>query len=120
MTSGGQEGYRGKDWSDEERKHFSDIRNPEPVLQIDFSGNIIKEFWSVAQASKLNGIDGRGIYSCCNKGISKTAGGYIWIYKKDYDSFDLNYYLDRKQKKPVEQYDMDGNLILEIMRSHFV
>lgn len=111
MTSGGQEGYRGKDWSDEERKHFSDIRNPEPVLQIDFNGNIIKEFWSIAQASKLTGIDGRGIYSCCNKGISKTAGGYIWIYKKDNDSFDLNYHLDRKQKKPVEQYDMDGNFI---------
>lgn len=111
MTSGGQNGFNKKDWSDKERKYFSDIKNPKPVLQIDFDGNIVKEYWSIAQASKITGIDSRGIYSCCNKGISKTVGGYIWIYKEDYSSFDLEYHLDRKEKKPVEQYDMDGNFI---------
>lgn len=111
MTSGGQKGFSGKDWSDEDRKYFSDIRNPKAVLQIDFDGNVIKEYWSIAQASKLTGIDSRGIYSCCNRGISKTVGGYIWVYKEDYDSFDLEYHLNRKQKKPIEQYDMEGNFI---------
>ena len=120
MTSGGQNGFSGKDWSDEERKYFSKIRNPKPVLQIDFDGNIVKEYWSLAQASKLNNIDSRGIYSCCNKGISKTAGGYIWIYKEDYSSFDLEYHLNRKQKKSIEQYDMDGNFIKLYEHGHQV
>lgn len=111
MTPGGQKNFNVSNWSDEDKKYFSDIKNPKPVLQIDLSGNIINEYWSVAQASKRNNYDSRGIYSCCNKGISKTANGYIWIYKKDYDSFDLDYYLSRKHKKAIEQYDMDGNLI---------
>ena len=53
MTSGGQNGFNKKDWSDKERKYFSDIKNPKPVLQIDFDGNIVKEYWSIAQASKI-------------------------------------------------------------------
>ena len=111
MTSGGQKNFSVPNWSEKDKKYFSSIRNPEPVLQLDFDGNIVNEYWSVAQASKQNGYDSRGIYSCCNMGLSKTSNGYIWIYKKDYNTFDLDYYLSRKQKKPIEQYDMDGNLI---------
>lgn len=111
MTSGGQKNFSVPNWSEKDKKYFSSIRNPEPVLQLDFDGNIVNEYWSVAQASKQNGYDSRGIYSCCNRGLSKTSNGYIWIYKKDYNTFDLDYYLSRKQKKPIEQYDMDGNLI---------
>jgi hypothetical protein len=111
MTSGGQDNYTTVEWTDEQRKYFSQIRNPKEVLQIDFDGNIVAEYWSVAQVAKNNNIDSRGIYSCCNKGISKTVKGFIWIYKDDYDNFDIDYHLNRKQKKPVEQYDLDGNLI---------
>lgn len=111
MTSGGQNGSTIVAWTDEQRKHFSDVRNPKAVLKIDIEGNVVERYWSVPQAAKMNNLDSRGIHSCCNKGISKTVGGFIWIYEEDYDTFDLEYYLDRKQKKPIEQYDMDGNFI---------
>ena len=113
MTPGGQDNFNTVEWSDEDRKYFSDIKNPKPILQIDFDGNVIREFWSIAQAIKILNIDGRGIYSCCNKGISKSSSGFIWCYKEDYinGNFDLNYYLNKKEKKPIEQYDMYGNFI---------
>lgn len=111
QTIGGQDNFGHHNYSEEERKYLSDLKNPKSVLKIDFDGNIIDEYWSVAHASKLNNIDSRGIYSCCNKGISKTVKGYIWIYKDDYSKFDLSYYLNRKQKKSIEQYDLYGNLI---------
>lgn len=113
MTPGGQDNFNITEWSDEDRKYFSNIKNPKPILQIDFDGNIVREFWSVAQAVKILNIDGRGIYSCCNKGISKSSSGFIWCYKEDYiyGNFDLDYYLNKKEKKPIEQYDMYGNFI---------
>ena len=113
MTSGGQDNFNVAEWTDEERKYFSDLRNPRTVLQIDFDGNIIQEFWSIAQATKILNIDGRGIYSCCNKRNSKSSSGFIWCYKEDYDNgnFELSYYLNKKEKKPIEQYDMYGNFI---------
>lgn len=111
MTSGGQNGSTIVTWTDEQRKHFSDVRNPKAVLKIDLEGNVVERYWSVPQAAKMNNLDSRGIHSCCNKGISKTVGGFIWIYEEDYNTFDLEYYLDRKKKKPIEQYDIDGNFI---------
>lgn len=113
MTCGGQNNFAVSEWSDKDRKYFSNIKNPKTVLQIDFDGNVVREFWSVAQASKILNIDSRGIYSCCNKGISKSSSGFIWCYKEDYDNgyFNLDYYLNKKEKKPVEQYDMYGNFI---------
>ena len=113
MTTGGQAAHTKTEWTDEERKFLSDIKNPKQVLQIDFTGNIIKEYWSVAQAGKINNFDTRGIYSCCNKGMSKSSNGYIWCYKEDYENgnFNLEYYLDKKEKKAIEQYDLDGNFI---------
>lgn len=111
QTHGGQYNFYKHEYSEEDRKILSNLHNPKPVLQIDLSGNVINEYWSVAHASKLNNIDSRGIYSCCNNGISKSSKGYIWIYKENYDCFDLEYYLNKKQKKQIEQYDLYGNLI---------
>ena len=127
MTSGGQDNCNIVEWTDEERKYFSDIKNPKSILQIDLNGNIIREFWSIAQAMKILNVDGRGIYSCCNKGISKSSSGYIWCYKEDYvnGNFNLNYHLEKKEKKPIEQYDMYGNFIklwdhgCEVIKSGF-
>ena len=44
MTTGGQATHAKVKWTEEERKILSDIKNPKPVLQIDFLGNIIKEY----------------------------------------------------------------------------
>lgn len=55
-----------------------------PVLQIDKSGNIIKEFEGVRIAHKETGIDHRSISQvAAGSQIRKTAGGFIWKYKNE-------------------------------------
>lgn len=53
-----------------------------PVLQYDLNGKFIREFDSVLQAGELCGIWKGGI-STCLKGNQRTAGGYVWRYKKE-------------------------------------
>jgi hypothetical protein len=51
------------------------------VLQIDKNTNdIIQEFSSLKEASKMTGIASSTICNVC-KGKGKTAGGYKWKYK---------------------------------------
>jgi len=52
------------------------------VLQIDTKTNeIINEFSSIAEASKITNIAKATICNVCN-GKGKTAGGFRWKYKK--------------------------------------
>lgn len=50
------------------------------VVQKDLYGNIIAEFVSQSQASRLTGVR-QGCISACCLGIQKTAGGFIWQKK---------------------------------------
>ncbi len=52
-----------------------------PVVQIHKKTNeVVAEFFSMQEAKRLTGIDGKNIGYCC-KGTRKTAGGYKWSYK---------------------------------------
>lgn len=53
------------------------IKHKKAVLQFDLEGNLIKEYDSV---TSIQVPSPSNISSCC-KGKSKTAYGYIWIYK---------------------------------------
>jgi hypothetical protein len=59
-----------------------------PVIQIDFQGNIIKEFPSMIVAAKEINCKRTGISMCCS-GRIKTAGGYHWCKKSDMHNFVL-------------------------------
>lgn len=61
-----------KDW----KKH---------VLQFTKSGEFIKEYNSTLEASELTKIGKSAIGNCLTH-ISKSAGGYIWIYKEEYEN----------------------------------
>lgn len=50
------------------------------VIQMDVNENIIKEFETIAAASKEVGISPKCIRDAAN-GIQKTAGGFKWQYK---------------------------------------
>lgn len=52
------------------------------VLQLNEDGSLIAEYESIGQAVKQTGVSSRGI-SDVLAGVQKTAGGYIWLYKKD-------------------------------------
>jgi hypothetical protein len=51
-----------------------------PVMQISLDGNIINEYGSAREASRLSGVN-YGTISCVLIGRGKTAGGYKWVYK---------------------------------------
>lgn len=57
------------------------VRTNFTVLQIDKNSNeIIREFSSITEASKMTQIASSTICNVC-KGKGKTAGGYKWKYK---------------------------------------
>ena len=127
----GSVGYKHNDESIEKMKkiqkeRFQDIRNREtlrdahefeskPILQIDFKGNVVKEWPSVNWAAKTLSLNAIAICNALKRRQrKKTYGGYIWIYLDEYNSetFDLNWYVNRQWKyKPYYQYDTNYNLI---------
>ena len=50
------------------------------VCQYDKDGNFIRIYNSIKEASEVLNICGDSISKCC-RGISKTAGGFVWVYK---------------------------------------
>lgn len=81
--------HRGLKWSDESRKNLSKARKGtlpacstlKPVEQLSLDGNLLNCFHSINTASKETGIYCTSISKCCNN-KRKTAGGYIWRFKK--------------------------------------
>ena len=52
------------------------------IMQYDLSGNLIKEWVSINEASRKLNIKPSCICLCC-RNKQKTASGYIWRYKKE-------------------------------------
>ena len=49
---------------------------------LDFNGNIIKEYISIAEAVRETGVNSKSIRDAAN-GVQKHAGGYVWKYDND-------------------------------------
>ena len=89
-----------------------------PVNQFDFDGNLIGEYVSSVEASKITGVNTNGIRSSC-KGEYIASGGFIWRYKGDaFDKYPTErpYNVGEKTYShreviPVDQYDFDKNFI---------
>jgi len=82
-----------------------------PVLQFDNRGNYLNEYQNGIVAGEETGINCNSIYACCNLRLLK-AGGYIWLYKSNYNGKEsLDLYLRSTRLCPVNQYDFNGNLI---------
>lgn len=118
QTKGG-DGCRGKVWTDEEREKIS-----RSICQIDLSGKLIQRFINIDDAEQKTGINHRQIWNCANKRqtnynrngitykhITKTAGGYIWVYEDELNCFDISNYTSNVVSYPVYQYDLYWNLI---------
>lgn len=98
MTSGGDSisGYK--------RPTGKDCLNSKSVCQISLDGKLIKIWDSVTEASNKLGITASSISVVCNqkkrrKGgdVAKTAGGYVWVFVKDYDP-DKDYSVNRPKQ----------------------
>lgn len=89
-----------------------------PVCQFDLDMNFVKEYPSAKYAEKCTGIWESTINGCVNNQIGyKTAGGYVWILKKDLQNINLDEYKKRlnheKLPKPVCQFSLDMDFIAE-------
>jgi group I intron endonuclease len=52
-----------------------------PILQLDKQNNIIQEFKSIKEATQNNSKFKTANISCCLNNRSKTAYGFVWVYK---------------------------------------
>ena len=88
------------------------------VNQYDLNGNFIQTFKTIKDAA--NFINAKSLSSIVNacKGLSKTAGGYIWRYTEDITPIPISLQYDKPHKphkqistRKVNQYDLNGNFI---------
>lgn len=111
QTSGG-DGVKDLDFNCVEKISISETLYP--VVQLDKMGNLVGEYRNCRVAAKAIKAKTENIRNCCNKRYGcKTIGGFIWMYKFDYEqnACDVNYYKPQKCGKPVNQYTIDGKFI---------
>lgn len=64
-----------------------DNPNSKPLVQLSKDGDFIREWECAASVTRELGIKKQNIYDCCNKvPRHKTAGGYRWMYKRDWEA----------------------------------
>ena len=86
------------------------------MVQLDLNGNFIAEYHSKREALKETGI--KAINDCLRKSKEEcryTAGGYLWIYKDEYDK-NIQYKqkerkIEHRKGKTIIQLDLRGNQI---------
>ena len=107
--------FYGKHHTEEARRKISkagknrdkSTYNHKSVYKIDLNtGNIIKEYFSVMDASIENGICDSSIIMCC-KGKIGQSGGFKWQYVGE----PHEYIPKSGNKRKVVQMDLDGNYI---------
>lgn len=104
--------FYGKCHTEETKQLLSELKGI-PVVQLDKSGNFIGSYKSAKEASIQTGVDMTTINKCClNKTNCLSGGGFLWIYKKNYNPNDPPIY-QLKNVKPVVQLDKKGNFINE-------
>ena len=87
-----------------------------PVLQFTKAGEFLAEFYGAREAERATGVREQGISRCANR-QAKTAGGFIWVYSKDFNSDIITDRVLEAGKdsngKTVQQFTMDGQFIAE-------
>ena len=84
------------------------------VLQYSLNGQLIKEYESIATASKATGINHAHIAQC-TYGERNRAGNFMWKAKESEDiALQIAPYKERPRRaRPVLQYDRQGNFMQE-------
>lgn len=109
LNSGGQ-GIPAYKHTPEEIEKMIQIQNPEPIYQCDLNLNIIKEWPSASMAAKTLGIYKLQIENCCKKmNKVKTVHNHIFVFKKDWDNLDRDYYLHNNRDYPITVLQINNN-----------
>ena len=89
-----------------------------PILQYSAKGVLLKEWKSTKEAGEILNIIKESITRCL-KGVSKSAGGFIWKYKTDKIQQHIPVFkigreaISQHKNKAVFQYSKEGDLIKE-------
>ena len=83
-----------------------------PVVQLSPDGTFIAEYQSIIDAHKATGVGESDIRRCCASDF-RTAGGFIWIYKANYNPNNIITRKPRITKRKIIQCDKDYNYIAE-------
>lgn len=81
------------------------------VIQLDLNGNFIKEWESISEIEKKLNIIKTALGNCLKK-RSKTAGGFIWIYKEKYNSETFLKSKD-KRERTIVQFNSEMKILKE-------
>ena len=68
-------------FSEEHKKKISQSKGVNGILQFSKDGELIAEYSSIHEAERNTGCNNCNICKCC-RGERKSAGGFIWKYKK--------------------------------------
>ena len=115
--NGYNQSFGGDSVSGYERPKSKDCKNSKRVCQIDLNGKLIKTWDCATDAQRELGVNQTCICEVC-KGRRKTAGGFVWIYEKDYDQNE-DYSINRPRQnmghgaKIVLLLSNDGDIIQE-------
>lgn len=113
LNAGGQ-GIPEYKHTEEEIEKMIQIQCPEPVYQCDLELNILRKWPSASTAAKRLGFVPSHVKNCCEKKMkTKTVHGYIFVYVKDWDTLDKEYYLNNKRDypQPVLQINREGQVV---------
>lgn len=88
--------------------------NSEPFIQFTLDGEYVKEWQCQMDVEKELNILSTTISSVLNHGDKKSAGGFLWMWKKEYDKVGkCEPYKRKTTSKSVLQLSLDGEVIKE-------
>jgi hypothetical protein len=101
-------------FTEESKTKMSESRKKKPVLQMNESGEILREFTSIKSAEDYIGYD----ISRVLRGEGKTAGGFFWKYKDDSENNKVIEKINNKIKKnrtgkEIIMMDLNMNILSE-------
>lgn len=76
-------------------------------------GSFYKEYNSIKEATEDLGFKSKSAISNALNGRSKSAGGYLWIFKEDYNPDETYQYSPKSRGFKVYQFDINGILVNE-------
>ena len=95
------------------KKYIKPInKNKKSIIQCDKNGNFIQKYDSVSEAAETTGIARHRISSVLI-GDSKTAGGYIFVYEKNFPINNIEKYMQRKKGIKIGKIDPTTNTIIK-------
>ena len=95
---------------------FKSIPVKRNVFQFSMNNELIKSWDSMVSAAESVGISSGGITSCCTFS-QRSAGGYKWLYKEDYEALSKENIIPptfkekKKQGKPIVRISDDGDVV---------